>query len=157
MPLPQSSELAVSTLGPCHVPSPLRERGQQCVDETSRVLVSGDARDLQPFLQTGESFPTFEPAGPRPALFFDPATLTCGIVTCGGICPGLNNVIRSVVLTLTHSYGVRRIRASATATLDWRKKVVTNRCRSRWKSLIPFISRGERSSARLAARRNSAI
>src|SRR5262245_2794799 len=109
MPLPQSSELAVSTLGPCRFPSPLRERGQQFVDETSRVLVSADARDLQPFLQTGQMPPTFEPAGPRPSLFFNPPTLTCGIVTCGGICPGLNDVIRSVVLTLTYSYGVRRV------------------------------------------------
>jgi 6-phosphofructokinase 1 len=109
MPLPQSSELAISTLGPCRVPSPLREREHQFVDETSRVLVSADVRDLQSFLHSGELPPTFEPAGPRPSLFFDPATLTCGIVTCGGICPGLNNVIRSVVLTLTHSYGVRRV------------------------------------------------
>jgi hypothetical protein len=61
--LPQSSELAVSTLGPCRVPSLLRERTQQFVDETSRVLVSADARDLQSFLQTGQLPPTFEPAG----------------------------------------------------------------------------------------------
>jgi hypothetical protein len=51
--LPQSSELAVSTLGPCRVPSLPRERAQQFVDETSRVLASADARDLQSFLQTG--------------------------------------------------------------------------------------------------------
>ena len=69
MPLPQSSELVVSTLGPCRFPSPLREREHQFVDETSRVLVSADARDLQPFLQTGELPPTFEPAGPRPISF----------------------------------------------------------------------------------------
>src|SRR5262249_39825537 len=106
--LPQSSELAVSTLGPCRFPSPLREREHQFVDETSCVLVSADARDLQPFLQTGELPPTFEPAGPRPSLFFDPPPLRCGIVAGGGICPGLNDVIRSVVLTLTHSYSVRQ-------------------------------------------------
>jgi 6-phosphofructokinase 1 len=109
MPLPQASELTVSMLGPCRFPSPLRERAHQFVDEASRVLVSADARDLQPFLQTRQMPPSFELAGPRPSLFFDPATLTCGIVTCGGVCPGLNNVIRSVVLTLTYSYGVRRV------------------------------------------------
>src|SRR5262249_1308150 len=109
MQLPQSSELAVATLGPCRFPSPLREREHQFVDETRRVRASADARALQPFLQTGQMPPTFEPAGPRPSLFFDPAKSTCGIVTCGGVCPGLNNVIRSVVLTLTHSYGVRRV------------------------------------------------
>src|SRR4029453_2772522 len=109
MPLPQASELAVATLGPCRVPSPLQERGRKFVDEASRVLGSVDTRDLQPFLQTGELPPAFEPAGPRSSLFFDPSQLACGIVTCGGICPGLNSVIRSVVLTLTHSYGVPRI------------------------------------------------
>ncbi len=50
-----------------------------------------------------------ESAGPRQRLFFDPATLTCGIVTCGGLCPGLNDVIRAVVLSLNRMYGVHRI------------------------------------------------
>ncbi|MEM7355585.1 MAG: ATP-dependent 6-phosphofructokinase, partial [Acidobacteriota bacterium] len=46
---------------------------------------------------------------PRPDLFFRPDELACGIVTCGGLCPGLNDVIRSIFLTLHHAYGVRRI------------------------------------------------
>ncbi|HWO12151.1 MAG TPA: ATP-dependent 6-phosphofructokinase, partial [Polyangiaceae bacterium] len=50
-----------------------------------------------------------EKAGPRERLFFDPVKVHAGIVTCGGLCPGLNNVIRSAVLTLWHRYGVRRI------------------------------------------------
>src|SRR6516225_11254326 len=48
----------------------------------------------------------FELAGPRPKLFFDPAKTRAGIVTCGGLCPGLNNVIRTLFLELHHSYGV---------------------------------------------------
>ena len=50
-----------------------------------------------------------ECAGPRERLFFDPASLACGVVTCGGLCPGLNDVIRAIVLSLHHHYGVRRI------------------------------------------------
>jgi 6-phosphofructokinase 1 len=42
-------------------------------------------------------------------LFVDPARIACGVLTCGGLCPGVNNVIRSIVLSLTHEYGVRRI------------------------------------------------
>ena len=42
-------------------------------------------------------------------LYFDPKALACGIVTCGGICPGLNDVIRSIVLSLRHHYGVSRV------------------------------------------------
>ena len=48
----------------------------------------------------------FEKAGPRRKLFFDPAGTRAAIVTCGGLCPGLNNVIRSVTRELRRSYGV---------------------------------------------------
>ncbi|MEI6274894.1 MAG: ATP-dependent 6-phosphofructokinase [Prolixibacteraceae bacterium] len=51
----------------------------------------------------------FELAGPREKLFFDPAQTRAGIVTCGGICPGLNDVIRSLFLELHHAYGVREV------------------------------------------------
>jgi 6-phosphofructokinase 1 len=50
-----------------------------------------------------------EKAGPRERIFFDPSAVHAGIVTCGGLCPGLNDVIRSVVMTLWYDYGVRRI------------------------------------------------
>ena len=53
--------------------------------------------------------PTFELAGPRHKVFFEPEKLRCGIVTCGGLCPGLNNVVRGLVLELNHGYGVRNI------------------------------------------------
>jgi 6-phosphofructokinase 1 len=72
-------------------------------------LASADTQDLEPFLEAGQIPPSFELAGSRSQLFFDPTVLTCGIVTCGGICPGLNDVIRSVVRTLTFGYGVPRI------------------------------------------------
>ena len=51
----------------------------------------------------------FELAGPRKKLFFDPKRTRVGIVTCGGLCPGLNNVIRSLVLELHYGYGVGAI------------------------------------------------
>jgi 6-phosphofructokinase 1 len=52
---------------------------------------------------------SFEMAGPRPMLFFDPKHTRAGIVTCGGLCPGLNNVIRSVFLELHYAYGVEEV------------------------------------------------
>ena len=51
----------------------------------------------------------FELAGPRAKLFFDPAKTRAGIVTCGGLCPGLNNVIRALFLELHHTYGVPEV------------------------------------------------
>jgi 6-phosphofructokinase 1 len=51
----------------------------------------------------------FELAGPRAKLFFDGKKTRAGIVTCGGLCPGLNNVIRSLCLELHYGYGVRDV------------------------------------------------
>ena len=50
-----------------------------------------------------------EAAGPRKELFLHPSQLACGIVTCGGLCPGLNDVIRAIVLSLSYRYGVNNI------------------------------------------------
>lgn len=52
---------------------------------------------------------SFEMAGPRARLYFDPEHTRAGIVTCGGLCPGLNNVIRSVFLELHYAYGVNEV------------------------------------------------
>lgn len=51
----------------------------------------------------------FEKAGPRQKIFFEPRRTRAAIVTCGGLCPGLNNVIRSAFLELHHNYGVREV------------------------------------------------
>ncbi len=51
----------------------------------------------------------FEKAGPRERIFFDPAKTRAAIVTCGGLSPGLNNVIRSAFLELKMNYGVEEV------------------------------------------------
>jgi len=51
----------------------------------------------------------YELAGPRKKLFFNPAETTVGIVTCGGLCPGLNDVIRALTFCSLESYGVKRV------------------------------------------------
>lgn len=51
----------------------------------------------------------FERAGPRPLLFFDPGRVRAAVVTCGGLCPGTNNVLRSIFLELSFRYGVRDV------------------------------------------------
>ena len=50
-----------------------------------------------------------ELAGPREKIFFSPPHVHAAIITCGGLCPGLNNVIRAIVRCLWYSYDVRRI------------------------------------------------
>jgi 6-phosphofructokinase 1 len=96
-------------LGATPFPSPRIVREERFVDEGARVLVCSTTDELEPFLASGETPPSFERAGPRRNLAFDPTELRCGVVSCGGLCPGINDVIRSVVLTLTHGYGVRTI------------------------------------------------
>ncbi len=50
-----------------------------------------------------------EKAGPRENIYFDPVKVHAGIVTCGGLCPGLNDVIRAIVMTLWYRYDAKRI------------------------------------------------
>ncbi|KAK8492932.1 hypothetical protein V6N13_076683 [Hibiscus sabdariffa] len=47
-------------------------------------------------------------AGPREKIYFKPEEVKAAIVTCGGLCPGLNDVIRQIVITL-EIYGVKNI------------------------------------------------
>jgi 6-phosphofructokinase 1 len=51
----------------------------------------------------------FESAGPREKIFFDPAKTTAAIVTCGGLCPGLNDIIKGIVTHLNYRYGVTKV------------------------------------------------
>jgi 6-phosphofructokinase 1 len=53
--------------------------------------------------------PFLEKAGPREKIFFDPGTSRAALVTCGGLCPGLNDVIRAIVMVLWYRYGVKEI------------------------------------------------
>jgi len=106
---PELEQLEVETLGEANVPSPLKAREPRFVSEEDRVLIPAEVRRLSALLDAGRPLPSFEPAGPRADLFFSPEKTSCGIVTCGGLCPGLNDVIRSIVLTLRFGYGVRRI------------------------------------------------
>jgi 6-phosphofructokinase 1 len=106
-------ELQVKTLGECVRPSPLaefiadRESNEFYVRDGDRVLFDDTISAIEAYGDLPVTkYPSFEPGGPRSKLFFDPATTTVGIVTCGGLCPGLNDVIRALVLELHEHYGV---------------------------------------------------
>ena len=99
--------LEVNTLGQCRIPSPITDI--EFVREEDHVLYHDNLRDIEAFLKAGKEVPRFEMAGPREKIYFDPSKLKCGIVTCGGICPGLNDVIRAIVLGLYYNYGVKNV------------------------------------------------
>ncbi|OGP72334.1 MAG: diphosphate--fructose-6-phosphate 1-phosphotransferase [Deltaproteobacteria bacterium RBG_13_60_28] len=78
------------------------------VEDTDQVLVD-DSREYMSRLQPGEEPLYFEMAGPRARIYFDPSKVHCAIATCGGLCPGTNDVIRAIVLELHYLYNVRHI------------------------------------------------
>jgi 6-phosphofructokinase 1 len=109
MELPSKAELQVDTLGPARLVSPLIAQEPRFVEETQRVALLSDAAALEHQFGQGRTPASFELAGPRRNIFFDPARVTAGVVTCGGLCPGLNDVIRSLALSLMKMYRVNRI------------------------------------------------
>ena len=100
-------DFKIATVGDCRIPSPMKGAGFTQDDE--RVLYHSRLEHMKTWIDTRTDPPTMEAAGPRERIFFDPSQLACGIVTCGGICPGLNDVIRSIVLSLYHHYGVHKV------------------------------------------------
>lgn len=106
----EQAQLEISHLGACEFESPLKGSlrmgagGANFVPEDMRVL-------YEPRYCIGEEISTlgFERAGAREKIFFDPAKTKAAIVTCGGLCPGINNVIRSLVLELRYNYGVNDV------------------------------------------------
>ena len=97
----------IPKLGECRLPSPMA--GGRFVRDEEHGLVHSNLREIKKFLDEAKEPPTMELAGPREKIYFDPSRLKCGIVTCGGLCPGLNDVIRAIVMSLFHHYGVKTV------------------------------------------------
>ena len=97
----------VKTLGECKLPSPVRHK--KYVAEGERVF----ATENETFARYAETrlghLPTFEKAGPKERIFHDPSWTRVGIVTAGGLCPGLNTVIKGLVEILKFDYGVTNV------------------------------------------------
>jgi len=109
-----SNMTEISTLGEAKIPTPVQKRTDgtediSFVSDESRVIIEVDGHRVSQMVKKSEPMPSFELAGPRRHIFFDPSKLKCALVTCGGLCPGLNDIIRSIVLELHYGYGVRNI------------------------------------------------
>jgi len=104
----------ISNLGPAEFPSPLHSLrceadAEFVTDDENRVLFDYSLDRVRDAIENGTEPATIEHAGARERIFFNPARTICAVVTCGGLCPGLNDVIRGLVLSLNYSYGVRTI------------------------------------------------
>jgi 6-phosphofructokinase 1 len=107
--------LRVQRLGEPGILSPIaglvqgRATSPHYVHETDRVLLDDTVEGAAARLSEVSALPSLEPGGPREYIYFDPSRTRAAIVTCGGLCPGLNNVIRGLVLELADSYGVTEV------------------------------------------------
>jgi 6-phosphofructokinase 1 len=104
---PDSFDFCVSNLGNRSIDSPVR--GRQFVDDDDQITFASQVKNIKALMKSAKVFPAFQKAGPRGKIFHDPAACRAGIVTCGGLCPGLNNVIKGLVNALYHEYGVKNI------------------------------------------------
>ncbi|MGD8844887.1 MAG: ATP-dependent 6-phosphofructokinase [Desulfobacteraceae bacterium] len=103
----------IISLGKANIPSPLAKAGgatrSSFLSDDEGVLIDIHAAELDYYSKNDKTPPSFELAGAREKIYFDPSKLRCALVTCGGLCPGLNDIIRSIVLELYHLYGVNNI------------------------------------------------
>ncbi len=112
----QEYDFTIETLGPCKVHSPIELSTQHgefranYVNDDSFVRYSVNVFPDSPKTDGLDNSNLMQKAGPREYIYFNPAHVTAGICTCGGLCPGLNDVIRAVVRCLYYRYGVKKIR-----------------------------------------------
>ncbi|WP_320006873.1 ATP-dependent 6-phosphofructokinase [Maridesulfovibrio sp.] len=99
----QQINTEIPVLGKAKIPSPLK----RCVfiEDKERTLVNLAEEDMDSSA-ANDVYQEFEKAGPRAFTYFDPSKTKCAVVTCGGLCPGLNDVIRSIVLEAHYLYKV---------------------------------------------------
>ncbi len=108
-------DFLVTSLGRGNVISPLKNSQREdspvykFVEDNDRIIYDNSNEYYRKCMEERVVPVSFEKAGPKETIFFEPAKTKVGIVTCGGICPGLNNVIRSLVNQLYYRYGISRV------------------------------------------------
>ena len=107
-------DFRIKTLGQCKVHSPTPystvigdnlanyTRNDQYILRSNTLDASTVGPDYDPAWM-------MEEAGPREMVYFASSHVNAAIVTCGGLCPGLNDVIRAITRTLWYFYGVERV------------------------------------------------
>ena len=113
--MPTLGDLQVRRLGECRHDSALaryvsgRRTNEHYVDEDDRVLMDDTLSLITSHGLSLDQVPSLEPGGPRRRLFFAPGATRVGVVTCGGLCPGLNDVLHGLVQELCNHYGVAEV------------------------------------------------
>lgn len=114
-PVNNKYDFTIQNLGKAKINSPIKMSSSvddglaDYVTDNKRIYFGIDATINEKGEEVPEYHDTVEVAGPREKIYFNPAHVHAAIVTCGGICPGLNNVLRAVTRCFWYRYGVRRI------------------------------------------------
>ncbi|MCL4119033.1 UNVERIFIED_CONTAM: hypothetical protein GTU68_064194 [Idotea baltica] len=107
--------LTISSLGEATIKSPLglsTKHGDNIfnfIPDQERVLYDLSLNGFNKHVEENSTPVCFEKSGPREKIYFDPKNTKAAIVTCGGLCPGINNVIRSIVMASHYFYGIEDI------------------------------------------------
>ena len=104
---PAAYPFDVDTLGTCKIASPVRHHA--FIPEGGRVYMEESVPLLRMLEEKLGHEPSFERAGPHGKIFHDPSWTRVGILTAGGLCPGLNHVIKGLVEILSFDYGIKTI------------------------------------------------
>lgn len=105
----QALDTSIPTLGPAKVKTSVSHcRFVETSDAYWINLTDEDLNEEISHLSPSQSV-AMEKAGPRQLLYFDPSKTRCAVVTCGGLCPGINDVIRAIVLEAFHNYNVQSV------------------------------------------------
>jgi 6-phosphofructokinase 1 len=108
-------DFSITCLGAATIASPLDlstvmgDDIANYVSDEESVLYHTDRALLLEQVRLGQNVLAFEKAGPRKLIYFDGSKTKAAIVTCGGLCPGINNVIRALVMELYYRYRIRTI------------------------------------------------
>jgi len=108
-------DFSIETLGPAQYESPLKEYMDEKLcnrgftDDTERIVYDTSLKSIKNFASKGIDPPSMEVAGPRKKIYFDPSSTRAAIVTCGGLCPGLNDVVRAIFMEMHYRYRVKEL------------------------------------------------
>ncbi len=111
----QLPDFSIEKLGKCSVESPLKEYlgGElgihSFVSGSDKIIYDPRLNAVKDIFAGGGEPPAMEIAGPRQTLYFNPSTVKAAIVTCGGLCPGINDVIRALFMALNYRYRVKEV------------------------------------------------
>ena len=104
---PDNYDFKIQQIGEPTHPNPSRQ--EVFVSDDERIAFSSQIKNLKNQFQNYDEVPSFEKAGARQTIFHDHTKTKAALITCGGLCPGLNNVIKGLVNILEKNYGVQDI------------------------------------------------